>query len=514
MKRAVKTFLAIVCLVALVIPVGASFVAAADSSSVLRVAVPTRPPGLGNPFSSLPIGAINSNHVLFDALTLIGDKGAVLPALALSWRPEGESAWIFELRPDVVFSNGEPLSAQTVVDVISLLRSPEAGGYLVSGETRMIDSAEVVDDLTVRIHTNRPDAILPKRMSFVYMVPMTYWHEVGADGFSLNPIGSGPFKLKDWGQTTGSYVFERNDLSWRHTGYFDQISFTAVGDVVSRAQSMLSGQIDLSFKLSLDLLADLEASGFKTLARETYSIGAWAFHQVDSASPIADVRVRRALNMAIDREAIAQSILSGVTSPVSQVATSEVFGYVPGLPNFPYDPEAARALLVEAGYGDGLELKATVRSDPSVPESVLIYQVVAQNLAAIGVEVELNPIPGTRWLGMYFSGDWEGSDILDTSFNNSIHGDAIRSIETASCLKPGAFFCDEAMLPLIEASNAEFDVLERERKLQDLVTALHHNPPALYLFPYFDTLAYSADLEDLPVTGQRIDLENVRRRTP
>ncbi len=514
MKRAFRTFLVSLGLAVLVVPLGAALVAAEDSTNVLRVAVPARPPGLGNPYSSLPVGAINSNYVLFDALTLIGDKGAVLPALALSWRSEGESAWLFELRPDVVFSNGEPLTAQSVVDVLTFLRSPEAGGYLVSGETQMIESAEVVDDLTVRINTNRPDAILPKRMSFVFMIPMTYWKEVGSDGFSLEPVGSGPFKLKDWGQTTGRFVFERNNLSWRKAADFDEISFTAVGDVVSRAQSMLSDQIDLSFKLSLDLLTDLNAAGFKTLARETYSIGAWAFHQVDKTSPISDIRVRRALNMAVDRDAIAKSVLSGVTAPVSQVATSEVFGYVPGLPNFPYDPVAARALLKEAGYGNGLKLKATVRSDPSVPESALIYQVVAQNLSAIGVDVELSPIPGTRWLGMYFSGDWQGSDILDTSFNNSIHGDAIRSIETASCLKAGAFFCDEAMLPLIEASNAEFDIAARERKLQELVTALHHNPPALYLFPYFDTLAYSSKLDDLPITGQRVNLEQIRRRSP
>ena len=131
MKRAFRTFLVSLGLAVLVVPLGAALVAAEDSSSVLRVAVPARPPGLGNQYSSLPVGAINSNYVLFDALTLIGDKGAVLPALALSWRPEGESAWLFELRPDVVFSNGEPLTAKSVVDVLTFLRSPEAGG--VSG---------------------------------------------------------------------------------------------------------------------------------------------------------------------------------------------------------------------------------------------------------------------------------------------------------------------------------------------------------------------------------------------
>ncbi|MDG2243611.1 MAG: ABC transporter substrate-binding protein [Rhodospirillaceae bacterium] len=493
---------ALLCLAAYAVP-------AQDSPDILRIAVPSRPLGLGNPYSSLPIGAINSNHVLYDALTNIGDKGAILPALALSWESSGDTAWIFKLRPGVEFSNGESFTAQTVVDVITYLRSEEAAGYLIAGETAMIESASLIDDLTVQINTNRPDAILPKRMSFVYMVAMDYWKEVGVDAFGLEPAGSGPFKLKDWGLRTGSYVFERNRSSWRDTGYFDEIKFTAVGDVVSRAQSMLSGQIDLSFKLSLDLLVDLQAAGFNTVARPTYSIGAWAFHQVDKDSPVADVRVRKALNLAIDRESIAATILSGVTQPVSQVATPDVFGYAPDLPLFDYDPDAARALLAEAGYSDSLKLRAIVRSDPSVPESTLIYQVLAQNLAAVGVEIDLNPIPGTRWLSMYFSGDWSGADILDTSFNNSIHGDAIRSIETASCLKAGAYFCDESLLPLIEASNREFDQDLRQKKLQELVTALHQNPPAIYLFPYFDTLAYSPRFNTIPMTGQRVDLERI-----
>ena len=419
---------------------------------------------------------------------------------------------MFKLRPDVVFSNGEPFTAQTVADVLAFLGSPDASGYPVGTETTMIQGADVIDELTVRIVTREPDAILPRRMSFVFMVPMTYWQDVGADGFGLEPVGSGPFMVKDWGQTTGRYLFERNPSSWRTSTHFDQIQFTAIGDVISRSQAMVSGQIDLSFKLSLDLLAELEANGFKTLARNTYSVGTWAFRQIDPDSPVADVRVRRAMNLAIDREAIAEAILTGVSRPVSQVATEDVFGYNPDVPLYPYDPEQARALLREAGYPNGLSLKAIVRSDPSVPESTLINQVVAQYLRSVGIDVEMNAIPGTRWLTMYFSGDWEGGHLLEASFNNSIHGDVIRSLETASCKKVGAFFCDEGMLARIEESNRTLDPVRREAMLRDLVADLHEDPPGIYLFPYFDTLAYRPTLGELPMTGMKVDLERMTER--
>ena len=492
-------------------PVGV--VVAQESMTALRVAVPNRPPGLGNPYSSMPIGAVNPMRVLYDALTLVGDKGEILPALALSWEPRGDTAWAFTLRPDVTFSNGEPFNAQTVVDVISFLRGPDAGGYPVAIETAVIESAEVIDDLTVLIKTTQPDALVPKRMSFVFMIPMGYWSEVGMDEFGLVPHGSGPFKLKEWGQTTGTYIFERNPTCWRPSGHYDELRFTPVVDVVSRAQTLISDQVDVSFKLSLDLLNDLRGEGYETLARQTYSVGAWAFRQIDPDSPLRDTRVRRALNLAIDRENIAKAILSGVTGPVSQVATEDVYGYNPDLPLFPYDPEGARQLLAEAGFENGLNLEAIVRSDPSVPEQVLVGQVVAQNLATVGVNVRLNQMPGSQWLRHYFSGDWAGAHILETSFNNTIHGDVIRSIETASCLKAGAFFCNEEMLTLIEASNREFDEDTRKKMLQDLVTALHYDPPAIYLFPYFDTLAYSPHLNPMPMTGARIDLERITPRS-
>ena len=475
----------------------------------LCVAVAGRPASLGNPYSTLPIGAINPMHVLYDALTIIGDNGAILPSLALNWEKKDDRSWIFYLREGIVFSNGEEFNAKTVVDVITYLRSRDAAGYPVASETKIIKDAKLINNFTVQVNTNESDAILPKRMSFVYMVPMQYWRKVGTDEFGLKPSGSGPFKLKDWGIRSGTYIFERNDLSWRKSLFFDEIRFTAVGDVVSRAQSMISGQIDLSFKLSLDLLVDLEARGFNTIAKQTYSVGAWAMKQIDDKSPISNINVRKAMNYAIDRETIAKTILSDVSSPVSQMATPEVFGYNPKLDPYPFDPLRAKKLLADAGFESGIKLRAIVRSDPSVPESTLVNQVVAQNLSDVGIDVVLQAVPGTRWISMYFSGDWDGADLLETSFNNTIHGDVIRSIETASCIKTGAFFCDKDMMVKIYESNQEFNNDLREKKLQKIIAQLHFNPPALYLFPYFDTLAFSPRLKNLPMTGQKVNMEMI-----
>ena len=231
--------------------------------------------------------------------------------------------------------------------------------------------------------------------------------------------------------------------------------------------------------------------------------------QIDDKSPISNINVRKAMNYAIDRETIAKTILSDVSSPVSQMATPEVFGYNPKLDPYPFDPLRAKKLLADAGFESGIKLRAIVRSDPSVPESTLVNQVVAQNLSDVGIDVVLQAVPGTRWISMYFSGDWDGADLLETSFNNTIHGDVIRSIETASCIKTGAFFCDKDMMVKIYESNQEFNNDLREKKLQKIIAQLHFNPPALYLFPYFDTLAFSPRLKNLPMTGQKVNMEMI-----
>ena len=122
--RIVQLCALVVLLFTLQIPVKAD-----DAAKALRVAVAGRPPGLGNPYSTLPIGAINPMHLLYDALTMVGEEGAILPALAVSWEHQGDDAWVFQLRPDITFSNGEVFNAQTVVDVVTYLRSEAAAGY-------------------------------------------------------------------------------------------------------------------------------------------------------------------------------------------------------------------------------------------------------------------------------------------------------------------------------------------------------------------------------------------------
>ena len=479
------------------------------TAETLRIAVPTRTPGLGNPFASMITGGIHPATVLFDSLVEIDETGAVVPSLALSWESTSPNTWIFHLRPDVVFANGEPFYAETVIAIVDYLKTGPAQRFFISGEVALIQSANAIDEHTVQFITSTPDAIFPKRISMVLMVPKNAWREMGPDEFGLQPIGTGPFVLTDWGMDSGRSQMVRNVSSWRNVKELTEIQWVVIGEQISRAQALMSDQIDIAYGLGFESLHLLEQEGFRTLVREAPLVGALALPNIRPDHPLADVRVRRALNYGTNRQEIARIILNGSVDANGQGAIPGVFGYNPDIKPYPYDPDHARTLLQEAGYADGLSFRADVLLSAGVPEAELVYQSIAQDLRQIGVDLEIRPTFGTEWIRKWFSGDWGDADILSSIWNTSAYMDAIRAIENVSCAKNGAFFCIPDMMDDIEATKTNFDPASREKQLQDLMARLHDLAPSLYLFPQTAIFAFSDRVQNITFGRQQLRIEDI-----
>ena len=482
-------------------------------SETLRIATSGRVPNLGNPYASMMTRGMHPSSIMFDALTKLGSNGEVNPVLATSWKATSPNRWVFTLRQGVTFANGEPFNADAVVAVFEFLVTPDARGLFMAGETRNIEQANALDEFTVELITCKPDAILPKRLSLVFMVPPRAWADMGQDEFALHPIGSGPYQLRDWGFQTGIYEMDRVPTSWRaatHDNTPETIAFYVAADAVSRSQSLISGQTHLVTNLGLDMLIEMEAQGYATETLESPHIEGLAMRNTDAEHPLADVRVRQALNMAIDRQTMADIILYGKTQPNSQGALPQTFGFNPDITPYPYDPDRARQLLADAGYEDGLFFEAVVRTQAAAPENLQIYQKVAQDLARIGVTMEIRGVQAAQWIAMWFTGDWRGADILSMNWSSSIYMDAIRSIENASCLKPAPFFCDPTMVPRIEASSTLFEPLERQKELQAMMAQLHDLAPTILLFPEIHTFAFDPALGPLQYDGEMLMLDAIR----
>lgn len=458
---------------------------AADANT-MRIARGTLPPSLGVPFTAVGPPSSEIWSALFDGLTRIGPDGAVQPALALSWDNTSPNTWRFQLRPNVRFHDGAPFNAAAVVAVFDLLRKPESAKYYVSSEVRNIAGVQRVDDLTVEITTKEPDAILPRRLNMIYMISPTAWANLGEDGFAQMPSGTGPFKLADWGRATAITKLTADKTAWRKPK-LDTLMLYTVPEAVRRVQSLLAGQVDIATRLGPDELRQLPDEGFTVATLPKSQVMAIVFRNVDhEKSPVSDVRVREALNLAIDRDALVQSVFEGRVTAASQGSASVTQGYNPNLQPIRFDPDRARKLLAEAGHGKGLKLRIDVFLGQLASDE-LIYQQVAQNIREVGVDVDLRAIPYAQWLRNYVTGTWGDTDAFSLAWDSGSTYDAMRPIEFSSCLKDKPFFCDQSIMPSVRDVSSEMDPAKRLSKLQNLASSVRSLWPAIWITTISET---------------------------
>ncbi|MBT5240165.1 MAG: hypothetical protein HOH20_12385 [Rhodospirillaceae bacterium] len=478
-------------------------------------AVTLRATGGGNivallhPFSSLPQGVINPHAMIHDMLFYVSTDGTLEPGLALSAEPTSDTTWQINLRPNVRYSNGRAFTAHAVVKTIEYLKSDAARRYVISAETRSIKSVRAIDDVTVEVETFVPDVLLPRRFGTIIMPEPWLYEELGPDAFSMAPIGTGSYVVEDWRLDAQRPLLKGNQDSWRPPVEIDTVDIRIVKDAPSQVQALLSGLVDVGYNFGIVEIDALREQGFRIVTKPGGQVASLALANRDPTSPFADQRVRQALNYAVDKQAIADIIMMGTTTAAGQAGLPGMAGYNPNISPYPYDPERARALLADAGYGSGLSFQAEVLIT-GILEAPTMYQKVAQDLAAVGVSMELNPLQGQQWIRKYFTGDWGDADAISATWNAASYWDVIRAIEIFSCKKTGAFFCEPDLMPMIDASHGMFDPEERSRTLQDLSQRMHDLAPALFLVHIVDVIAASDRLGELPFRHKQLAVDKLR----
>jgi len=464
------------------------------------------------PFESLVTGVTNPHSMLYDSLTYVGKAGVLEPGLAVSWERTAPKTWLIDLRPGVVFSNGEPLNAEGVAQTLRYLKSPEARRFVISAEVSSIARVEVIDDLALEIITHKPDAIFAKRLSTILIPAPKAYQELGPEAFSLAPSGTGSFMLEDWGLTTGRTVLIANPTSWRRSQQVDRVELLVLTEHATQLQALRTGNIDMAHNFGILELEDLESIGFKVHVIPSGQVLSLALPNNRPNSPLNDVRVRQALNYAVDNNALADLVFGGHMRPAGQGAIPTVFGYNPDISPYPYDPNMARALLADAGFADGLQLVAGVLI-PSIPEDVTMYLKIQQDMAAAGVNLQIKPMRGPEWIRRYFSGDWQEYDTISATWNSAAYWDAGRAIEIFSCKKQGAFFCLPEMLDMIDASISNFDPISRKRQLQVMLAELHNQAASVFLVELADVVVTSSRMLNFPRRHKQLRVEAVRLAT-
>ncbi len=410
------------------------------------------------------------------------------PGLAQSWGLDPADAtkthWIFHLRPNVVFHDGSAFSADSVVWNLDKLLKPTSPQFdqrqSAQGKTRIpaVATYRAIDPMTLEIVTKAPDATLPYQLSWIMMSSPGQWEKVGKswDAFAKTPAGTGPWKL------TSLVPHERAELS-PNTDYWDKKRVPKLDKLVllplpepnARVAALRSGQVDWIEAPSPDAVESLKGAGFVIVTNSYPHNWTWHLSRVEG-SPWNDIRVRKAANLAVDREGM-KELLDGLMIPAQ--------GFFPpghpwfGHPTFKlkFDPVEARRLLKEAGYTPEHPLVTKVLISPSGSGQMLplpMNEFVQQNLADVGIKVSFEVVEWNQLINVWRAGAKDPSDRGATAINYSYFiqdpfTGFIRHLQCNTGPPNGTnwgYYCDPEMDKLFDQVRNTFDPKEQVAILQ------------------------------------------------
>ncbi|MGS1097754.1 ABC transporter substrate-binding protein [Aquamicrobium terrae] len=359
---------------------------------------------------------------MFDGLTAMDQNVHLKPSLAISWRLIDDQTWEFKLREGVKFHNGNAFTADDVAFTIdrvpNVANSP--GSYAVY--TKRIKSVEVVDDYTVRFTTDGVYPLLPIDLSMVFMLDRETHEGLGTEDFNSGKgaIGTGPYRFVSF-QRGDRVKLERNDDYWGGKPEWDEVTLRVISNDASRLAALLAGDVDI-----IDAVPTTDLERLRNEARvkiwdalSMRAIFLWIdHHQAEGATFVSgpngekfsenvlrNLKVRQALSMAINRDAIVERLMQGAAAPTGQFLPEGAFGYDPGISSPAFDAEGAKRLLAEAGYPDGLRITLHGPNDRYVNDSRII-QAIGQMWERIGVTTKVEPEPWSAYIGRMTRGDF------------------------------------------------------------------------------------------------------------
>lgn len=407
----------------------------------LRIGVSLETNSIDPMFSTTSPNAMLARH-FFDELVQQDEKQRLKPGLALSWQAIEPTVWEFRLRPGVRFHDGSDFTAEDVA--FSLRRAPNVSSAAAFGVyTRAITQVEIVDPLTVRIHSAAPYPLAPYDLSVVPIISHRVGDAVTTADFNTGKaaIGTGPFRFVRW--VHGDRVeMARNDDYWGPKPAWTRVTTTPIPNDSARVAALLAHDVDLIDTVPPSALGDLRARSDVRLAQTP--INRLEFLHMDSFSehppgvsdsdgrpleknPFKDLRVRKVISKAIDRAALVNGINQGMGVPASQFLPDGVFGTSPELKPEPYDPEGARKLLAQAGYPDGFALTLYAPNGRFVNDAKIAVA-VGEMLSRIGLRARVEALPVSIFksrvakydFGVYIDGWWADTGEASSSLRSIV----------------------------------------------------------------------------------------------
>jgi peptide/nickel transport system substrate-binding protein len=352
--------------------------------------------------------------MVFDRLINTDGQSRMVPGLAESWAPIAPDVWEFRLRRGVRFHNGSEFTAEDVAFTFQRVPNVPNSPSSFAAFVRPIRNVEIVDSHTLRITTNGPYPLLAQDLTNVYILDRETHQNVTTEQFNNGQaaIGTGPFRMVS--HRMGDRIeFERNDAYFGERAAFQRVNYRMITNDSARTAALLAGDVEFIDQVPMADLARLrqdariaisETVGLRLIFLGVDHMRAEASPFVTdnegrplAQNPLRDLRVRRALSLAIDREAITTRVMEGAATPSGQFLPPGVFSHVPDFPAPRHDAAEARRLLAEAGFPQGFRVTLHGPND-RYPNDGRVIQAVGQMWTRIGVRTAVEALPWTTFI--------------------------------------------------------------------------------------------------------------------
>lgn len=360
---------------------------AADAGSV-TIALPVEPANIDGCNTTVTgIGVIVKENIVETLTVLDPSNSKVLPRLATEWADDGNGTWRIKLRPNVKFHDGTPLTADAVVKSIDRMQSKQIVCLDRTKIAGVTVTAKAIDDLTVDIHADPAQVLMPVFLSFIGVVPPS------ASGTELSraPVGTGPYQFVSW--NSDGVKVKRFDGYWGTKPAVENASYVFRGESALRAAMVKTGEADIAHDIAPQDADDPKLDK-AFLNGETTRI------RFVMQPPLDDIRIRKALNLGFDRQALVGTVLSDKVVPATQFFLPKINGYNTDLKVWPYDPDQAKKLVAEAkaaGVPVDTKIRLIGRTN-FFPNQAEALQAIQQMWSQIGLNVQIEMMESAEWL--------------------------------------------------------------------------------------------------------------------
>ncbi|MGE3797181.1 MAG: ABC transporter substrate-binding protein [Thermomicrobiales bacterium] len=454
-------------------------------------------PGTLDPATTYDADGWSVVHSIYDSLLQYSADGAVTPLLAESFTLIDPLTYRVVLRSGITFHNGESLDSRAIEVSIAHITAEETASQ-VAGNFSVIESVEIVDDLTADLHLSAPAPWLPSQIAaWLCLLPP---EASGKDDFFSNPVGTGPYRFESIAPGDRVSLTANSDYfaeSPKGQPIAERVDYRFVSDATTRVADLLSGTAHIIRNVPIDQIGAVESSGNRVLQTP---ISGCAFIRIPTdVEPFSDVRVRQALNYAVDVDAIIGALLAGHGQRLANLFVPGGLGYDAGLAPYAYDPDMSRRLLAEAGYPDGFDTSL----DATITERADIVEAIAAMLTDAGIRTTVNRLD----LALFNSGDyWLGTDPAASPLRFASWRPLFDPHTLLSLVVSNSGFLSRHDNPsvqeLIDASSVESDPGARAAIGLQLGRVLHDEPAAIYLY---SLTSATGEASELPEWTQRAD---------